>query len=120
MNQNTEYNVDLDDELADDVGTPTADENEGSNELKTLRDTIKTLEERLIATEDALEDMTRAAEIVEITGQKELLASWIAQSNEFLKNRTVRPDSSVSAGEYKMTIINDDITNGANGKVDAT
>ena len=48
---------------------------------------IAELEDKLMLTEDALEDITRAAEIVEITGQREILSTWITQSNEFLKNR---------------------------------
>lgn len=69
---------------------------------------IAELESRLIHTEDALEDITRAAEIVEITGQKEMLSTWISQSNEFLKNRIVRPDSSIAADQQKITIITDE------------
>ena len=69
---------------------------------------IADLEERLLLTEDALEDITRAAEIVEVTGQREILSTWISQSNEFLKNRIVRPDSSIGADEHKMIIITDE------------
>lgn len=70
---------------------------------------IADMQERLLHTEDVLEDMTRAAEIVEITGQTEMLSTWIQQSNEFLKDRVVRPDSSVSAPEKgKMVIVTDD------------
>lgn len=69
---------------------------------------IAELETRLIHTEDALEDITRAAEIVEVTGQREILSTWIEQSNEFLKNRIVRPDSSIAADEHKMVIITDE------------
>ncbi len=69
---------------------------------------IAELEQRLLNTEDALEDITRAAEIVEITGQREMLSTWIEQSNEFLKNRIVRPDSSVAADKQKITIITDE------------
>ncbi len=65
-------------------------------------------EQRLLNTEDALEDITRAAEIVEITGQREMLSTWIEQSNEFLKNRIMRPDSSVAADKQKITIITDE------------
>ena len=69
---------------------------------------IADLEQRLLSTEDALEDITRAAEIVEITGQREMLSTWISQSNEFLKNRIVRPDSSIAADQQKITIITDE------------
>lgn len=66
---------------------------------------IAELEDRLLQTEDALEDITRAAEIVEITGQREILSTWIAQSNEFLKNRIVRPDSSIAADKHNILIV---------------
>ena len=69
---------------------------------------IEDLEQRLLSTEDALEDITRAAEIVEITGQREMLSTWIEQSNEFLKNRIVRPDSSIGADQHKITIVTDE------------
>ena len=69
---------------------------------------IAELEDRLMQTEDALEDITRAAEIVEVTGQREILSTWITQSNEFLKNRIVRPDSSIGADEHKILIVTDE------------
>lgn len=72
---------------------------------------IAELEDKLMLTEDALEDITRAAEIVEITGQKEILGTWITQSNEFLKNRIMRPDSSISADQQKILVVTDDNDN---------
>lgn len=69
---------------------------------------ISDLEQRLLHTEDALEDITRAAEIVEITGQREMLRTWIEQSNKFLENRIVRPDSSIAADQQKMIIVTDE------------
>jgi len=62
----------------------------------------------LLLTEDALEDITRAAEIVEVTGQREILSTWIEQSNEFLRNRIVRPDTSISADEQKILVVTDE------------
>ena len=81
------------------------DEIKASKKVKQL---IAELEDRLLQTEDALEDITRAAEIVEITGQREILSTWIAQSNEFLKDRVMRPDSSIGADEHKMIIVTDE------------
>lgn len=75
---------------------------------KKVKQLIADLQERLLLTEDALEDITRAAEIVEVTGQREILSTWVEQSNEFLKNRIVRPDSSIAADEHKMIIITDE------------
>ena len=81
------------------------DQIKASKKVKLL---IAELEDRLLRTEDALEDITRAAEIVEITGQREMLSTWIAQSNEFLKDRIVRPDSSIGADEHKLVIVTDE------------
>ena len=81
------------------------DEIKASKKVKQL---IADLQERLLLTEDTLEDITRAAEIVEVTGQQEILSTWIEQSNEFLKNRIVRPDSSIAADEHKMLIVTDE------------
>jgi hypothetical protein len=81
------------------------------NEIKASKKVKKLfaeLQERLLLTEDALEDITRAAEIVEVTGQREILSTWIEQSNEFLKNRIVRPDSSIAADQQKMLIVTDE------------
>lgn len=75
---------------------------------------IAELEDKLMLTEDALEDITRAAEIVEITGQKEILSTWIEQSNEFLKNRIVRPDSSISADQQKILVVTDETKDNKN------
>jgi dsDNA-binding SOS-regulon protein len=81
------------------------DEIKASKKVKKL---IAELQERLLLTEDVLEDMTRAAEIVEITGQREILSTWIAQSNEFLQNRIVRPDSSISADQQNILVVTDE------------
>lgn len=81
---------------------------------KKVKKLIAELQERLLLTEDVLEDITRAAEIVEVTGQREILSTWISQSNEFLKNRVVRPDSSVAAGEHKILIVTDETESNKN------
>jgi len=75
---------------------------------KKVKKLIAELQYRLLQTEDALEDITRAAEIAEVTGQVEMMSTFVQQSNEFLKDRIVRPDSSIAADNYKMTIVTDD------------
>lgn len=87
------------------------DEIKASKKVKKL---IYELQERLLLTEDALEDITRAAEIVEITGQREMLSTWIAQSNDFLKNRIVRPDSSIAADAQKILVVTDETNSNKN------
>lgn len=81
---------------------------------KKVKKLIAELQERLLLTEDALEDLTRAAEIVEVTGQREILSTWIEQSNDFLKNRIVRPDSSIGADEQKILVITDETKDNKN------
>ena len=78
-----------------------------SKKVKTL---INELQLRLLQTEDALEDVARAAEIAQITGQVDMMSAFVTQANEVLANRTVRPDSSISADKHKITMIVDDIT----------
>jgi len=75
---------------------------------KKVKALIDALQERLLLTEDALEDMTRCAEITEVTGQTEMLSTFIAQANTFLADRAVRPDSSIAADQHKITMIVDD------------
>lgn len=87
------------------------DEIKASKKVKKL---IYELQERLLLTEDVLEDMTRAAEIVEITGQKEILSTWVGQANEFLRDRIVRPDTSVSADQQKILVVTDETESNKN------
>jgi len=81
------------------------------NEIKAtkkVKQLILDLQVKLLSTEDALEDMARAAEIAEISGQFEMMSTFVRQANEVLAERIVRPDTSVKAGDYKMTVITDD------------
>jgi hypothetical protein len=75
---------------------------------KKVKKLIAELQYRLLQTEDALEDITRAAEIAEVTGQVEMMSTFVQQANELLRDRIVRPDSSIAADNYKMTIVTDD------------
>ena len=75
---------------------------------KKIKELINALQQRLLLTEDALEDITRCAEITEITGQTEMLSTFVSQANAFLADRITRPDSSISADQHKITIVTDD------------
>jgi hypothetical protein len=46
--------------------------------------------------------------IAEVTGQVEMMSTFVSQANELLQDRIVRPDSSIAADNYKMTIVTDD------------
>ena len=84
-----------------------------TGELKTskkIKAIIDTLQARLLLTEDALEDVARAAEIAQITGQVDMMSAFVAQANEVLADRVQRPDSSITADKHKITMIVDDIT----------
>lgn len=80
------------------------------NASKKVLKLIADMQDRLLRTEDALEDIARASEIVEITGQTEILSTWREQANDLLKDRIVRPDTSVTADQHKMVIVTDDKT----------
>ena len=75
---------------------------------KKVKKLIAELQYRVLQTEDALEDIARAAEIAEVTGQVEMMSTFVQQANELLRDRIVRPDSSIAADNYKMTIVTDD------------
>jgi hypothetical protein len=77
---------------------------------KKIKELIDALQQRLLLTEDALEDLTRCAEITEITGQTEMLSTFVSQANAFLADRIIRPDSSISADQNKITIITEEET----------
>lgn len=75
---------------------------------KKIKQLIDDLQTHCLQMEDALEDLARAAEIAEITGQFEMLSTFVSQANTVLVDRIQRPDTSIAAGQYKMTIITDD------------
>lgn len=82
-----------------------------TSELKTtkrIKELIDNLQVQLLQTEDALEDVTRAAEIAQITGQVEMMEAFVSQANQILANRMVRPDSSIGADQHKITVVIDD------------
>jgi uncharacterized protein (DUF1778 family) len=77
---------------------------------KKVKKLINELQMRLLQTEDALEDVARAAEIAQITGQADMMSAFVTQANEVLADRVQRPDSSITADKHKITMIVDDIT----------
>lgn len=77
---------------------------------KKVKKLINELQMRLLQTEDALEDVARAAEIAQITGQVDMMSAFVSQANEVLADRVQRPDSSITADKHKITMIVDDIT----------
>lgn len=81
------------------------------NEIKAtkkVKQLILDLQVKLLSTEDALEDVSRAAEIAEISGQFEVMSTFVRQANLVLADRIIRPDTSVKADSYKLTVITDD------------
>jgi len=80
------------------------------NATKKVKNLINSLQLRLLQTEDALEDVARAAEIAQITGQADMMSAFVAQANQVLADRLVRPDSSINADQHKITMIVNDIT----------
>lgn len=83
---------------------------------KKIKQLINDLQTRLLRTEDALEDLARAAEIAGITGQLEMMSTFVEQANTVLVDRVQRPDTSIAADLYKMVIVEDN----KEEKIDAT
>lgn len=86
-------------------------------ELKTtnkVKKIIAELQERLLITEDALEDITRSAEIAEISGQYEMMSTFVTQANSILADRVVRPDTSVKASDHNYTIVTNEAESNKN------
>jgi hypothetical protein len=83
---------------------------------KKIKQLINNLQTRLLRTEDALEDLARAAEIAGITGQLEMMSTFVEQANTVLVDRVQRPDTSITADLYKMVIVEDN----KEEKIDAT
>ena len=83
---------------------------------KKIKQLINDLQTRLLQTEDALEDLARAAEIAGITGQLEMMSTFVEQANTVLVDRVQRPDTSIAADLYKMVIVEDN----KEEKIDAT
>lgn len=83
---------------------------------KKIKQLIDDLQTRLLQTEDALEDLARAAEIAGITGQLEMMSTFVEQANTVLVDRVQRPDTSIAADLYKMVIVEDN----KEEKIDAT
>jgi hypothetical protein len=87
------------------------------SEIKASKKVIKLiaeLQEKLLTTEDALEDITRAAEIAEISGQFEMMSTFVSQANELLQDRMVRPDTSVKASDHTYTIVTNEAESNKN------
>lgn len=60
-------------------------------ELEKAQETIAELQVRLLAREQALDDLARAVEIAEITHQFQLVSSFREAAEEQLKDRIVVP-----------------------------
>lgn len=79
--------------------------------IKRARDARKIVEDlqiRLMQCEMHLEDLTRCAEIVQMTNQFHLLSSFTAAADEYLKDKLEMPEQ--ETGEMKINIITDDKT----------
>ncbi len=81
---------------------------------KKVKKIIAELQEKLLLTEDALEDIARAAEIAEISGQFEMMSTFVTQANQILENRIVRPDTSVRASDHSYTIVTNEAESNKN------
>ena len=66
---------------------------EDIKEIDEAQKIIRDLQVRLFAREQALDDLSRAVEIAEITKQFHLVSSFREAANELLKDRLTLPES---------------------------
>ena len=76
--------------------------------IKAARELILDFQRRLFKCEQALDDLARATEIAMISGQYQLLHSFIQETRECLNDRLTLPELSQEELNQKMVIIEDD------------
>ena len=69
---------------------------EDITDIETAQKLIRDLQVRLFAREQALDDLSRAVEIAEITKQYHLVSGFRAAADELLKDRLTLPESNDS------------------------
>jgi len=73
---------------------------------KDARKVVDDLQVRLMRCEILLEDLSRCAEIVQITNQLHLLSSFTEAAQEYLKDKLEMPEQ--ENGPMKIKILTDD------------
>ena len=73
--------------------------------VKLARPVIDDLQLRLLRAEDLLQDLSRAVEIAQYSGQYNLVNGFCESANAHLQDRLERPDSSVTADQQRIVIV---------------
>jgi cell fate (sporulation/competence/biofilm development) regulator YmcA (YheA/YmcA/DUF963 family) len=73
--------------------------------IKLARPIIDDLQERLLRAEDLLQDLSRAVEIAQYSGQYQLVDSFRQSAETHLQDRLERPDSSISADQQRIVLV---------------
>jgi hypothetical protein len=76
--------------------------------IKQARPLIDALQRRLYTCEERLDDLARAVEIAMVSGQYQLLLSFIQEAQVCLEDRLVYPEVPQEDLDRPITIIEDD------------
>lgn len=76
--------------------------------IKEARDLIGNLQRRLFKCEETLEDLARAVEIAVVSGQYQLINSFLQEAQTCLEDRLTMPEIDPEDLNRPLTIIQDD------------
>lgn len=76
--------------------------------IKQARPIIDALQRRLYVCEEKLDDLARAVEIAMVSGQYQLLVSFVQDARVCLEDRLMYPEVSQEDLDRPVTIIEDD------------
>lgn len=76
--------------------------------IKQARPLIDALQRRLYVCEEKLDDLARAVEIAMVSGQYQLLVSFVQDARVCLEDRLMYPEVSQEDLDRPVTIIEDD------------
>ena len=74
-------------------------------ELTNAHECIANLQQRLLTAEDLLQDLCRAVEIAQYSGQYQLVDGFRQSSEAHLQDRLIRPDTSVTADQQRIVLV---------------
>lgn len=73
--------------------------------IKSARPIIDELQVRLMRAEDLLQDLSRAVEIAQYSGQYNLVEGFRQAAEEHLQDRLYRPDTSITADQQRIVLV---------------
>lgn len=76
--------------------------------IKAAREKVFDLQTRLFRCEESLDDLARAVEIAMVSGQYNLILSFLQEARVCLEDRLTMPEPSEELLDRPLTIIEDD------------